>query len=204
MHDSRQPRARRPSQSTARAAGSGNGPEVRAALDALRRIVQALRGDGRRRGGLTGAQLFALQRIAEHPQSSVNDVAALTFTHQSSVSVVIQRLVRRRLVARVVSRDDRRCRCLALTGAGRRVLRRAPIAVPDRLIAALRALPAAERRILARSLDIVARSVAPGVVSHPPMFFEDGVRQRRRAPGAFPLLCGLCVLCGSLGSLVVR
>jgi DNA-binding MarR family transcriptional regulator len=149
MHDSRQPRTRPRSGSTARAAGSGHGTEVRAALDALRRIVQALRGDSRRRGGLTGAQLFALQRIAEHPQSSVNDIAALTYTHQSSVSVVIQRLVRRRLVARVVSRDDRRRQCLALTGAGRRVLRRAPIAVQDRLIAALRALPAAERRILA-------------------------------------------------------
>ena len=42
---------------------------------------------------LGSAQLFALQQIAEHPDASVNDIAALTFTHQSSVSVVIQRLV---------------------------------------------------------------------------------------------------------------
>ena len=49
--------------------------------------------DGERRAGLSSAQLFALQQIAEHPGASINDVAALTFTHQSSVSVVIQRLV---------------------------------------------------------------------------------------------------------------
>jgi hypothetical protein len=76
--------------------------EVRAALDAFRHIVQALR-VGRARveqTGLSSAQLFALQQIAEHPHASINDVAALTFTHQSSVSVVIQRLVRQRLVVK--------------------------------------------------------------------------------------------------------
>ena len=68
---------------------------MRAALDAFRHIVQALRVGraGEDAGGLGSAQLFALQQIAEHPDASINDVAALTFTHQSSVSVVIQRLV---------------------------------------------------------------------------------------------------------------
>ena len=182
MHDSRQRGARPPSGSIARAPRSAGASDVRAALDALRRMVQALRGGGRRRDRLTSAQRFALQRIAEHPHSSVNDLAALTYTHQSSVSVVVQRLVRRRLVARVVAADDRRRQRLALTPAGRRVLRSAPAAVQDRLIAALGALPAAERRVLARALDAVARAVAPGAVSHPPMFFEDSVVKRRRKP----------------------
>src|SRR2546421_7187109 len=55
-------------------------PDVRVALDAFRHIVQALRvgraGEGC--AGLGSAQLFALQQIAEHPDASVNDVAALT------------------------------------------------------------------------------------------------------------------------------
>ena len=55
----------------------------------------------------------------------MNEIAALTFTHQSSVSVVIQRLVRRGLVAKVPSRDDRRRHKLALTPKGRRLLSRA-------------------------------------------------------------------------------
>jgi DNA-binding MarR family transcriptional regulator len=165
-----------------RRAAAANAPsDIRAALDAFRRIVQALRADGRPRNGLTSAQLFALQRIAEHPHLSINDVAALTFTHQSSVSVVVQRLVRRGLVAGVRARDDRRRRSLALTAAGRRLLRGAPVAVQERLIDAIRALPIADRRALARSLGAVARSVALETLPHPPMFFEDHARPRRRA-----------------------
>jgi DNA-binding MarR family transcriptional regulator len=151
-------------------------PEVRAALDAFRHIVQALRAGraGGRRSGLSSAQFFALQQIAEHPGASINDIAALTFTHQSSVSVVIQRLVGRRYVAKVAAGDDRRRQCLALTAKGRQALGRAPVAVQEQLISAISALPAAERRALARSLAAVARMVAPdGAAPHPPMFFED-------------------------------
>lgn len=166
-----------------RAARAAQPPEVRVALDAFRHIVQALRvgraaGDT---GGLGSAQLFALQQIAEHPDASVNDVAALTCTHQSSVSVVIQRLVRQRLVAKVVSSEDRRRQRLAVTAKGRRLLGRAPVAVQEHLIAAIAALPAADCRALARSLNAIARLVAPaGAASHPPMFFEEEVSRERR------------------------
>jgi MarR family transcriptional regulator, lower aerobic nicotinate degradation pathway regulator len=150
---------------------------MRATLDAFRRIVQALRvgaRDGECRAGVSGAQLFALQQIAEHPGASINDVAALTFTHQSSVSVVIQRLVAQRFVAKVAARHDRRRQRLELTAAGRRALRSGPVVVQERLIAAISALPAAERRTLARALGDVARLVTPtGAAPHPPMLFED-------------------------------
>jgi DNA-binding MarR family transcriptional regulator len=158
---------------------------VRSALDAVRRIVQAVRAAGRNGGraaALSSAQLFALQQIAEHPRASINEIAALTFTHQSSVSVVVQRLVGRRLVAKVPADDDRRRQRLAVTAKGRGVLRRAPVpAVQERLIAAIGALPAAERRVLARSLREVARLVAPkGAARHPPMFFEDSRSSQRK------------------------
>ena len=152
------------------------------ALDAFRRIVQALRAAdraGKRRAGLSTAQLFALQQIAAHPGASINDVAALTFTHQSSVSVVTQRLVAKRLVAKVAASHDRRRQHLALTAAGKRVLQRAPQAVQERLIAAIASLKPADRRALARSLGEVARLVAPQGAPHPPMLFED-----RSAAGA--------------------
>jgi DNA-binding MarR family transcriptional regulator len=150
-------------------------PDVRVALDAFRRIVQALR-RGRAAAGRTrlgAAQLFALQQIAEHPDASVNDVAALTCTHQSSVSVVIQRLVRQKLVARVAADEDRRRQRLVVTAKGRQVLKRVPGAVQEALIAAIAALPAADRRGLARSLDAIARRIAPAGAAPPPMFFED-------------------------------
>lgn len=153
-------------------------PEVRQVLDAFRSIVQALRMDGRdvvHGARVSSAQLFALQRIAEHPSASINEIAALTFTHQSSVSVVVQKLVERGLVSKVAASDDSRRQSLALTAAGQRILRRTPAAVQERLIGAIAALPSAERRGLARVLEKVARSVAPEAARrHPPMFFEEG------------------------------
>jgi DNA-binding MarR family transcriptional regulator len=163
--------------------------EVGAALDGFRRIVQALRvgaREGERRASLSSAQLFALQQIAQHPGASINDVAALTYTHQSSVSVVIQRLVTQGLVAKGPAIDDRRRQHLGVTAAGRRVLRSAPVVVQERLIAAIAALPANDRRTLARSLGEVARLVTPdAAATHPPMLFEDApanaARRRKRS-----------------------
>ena len=158
-------------------------PGVREALDALRHIVQTLRVGraGERRAGLSSAQLFALQQIAEHPDASVNDIAALTFTHQSSVSVVIQRLVGQRLVASVPSSDDRRRHQLALTAKGRRLLSRAPAAVQEDLIAAIASLAAGDRRILARSLGQIVRQIAGGSGFGAP---ADVFRRRCRSAGA--------------------
>jgi len=157
-------------------------PDVRVALDAFRRIVQALRTPGRTTRAVSHAQLFALQQIAEHPRSSINDVAALTFTHQSSVSVVVQRLVERGLVRKVAAPEDRRRQHLVVTARGRDVLRRGPLAVPERLIAAIAALPNADRRTLAEGLGRIAAEVAPADGSHPPMFLEGrAATSRRRA-----------------------
>ena len=157
--------------------------DVRAALDAFRLIVSALRSSGtdaERRTGLTSAQLFALQRIAEHPGASVNEVAALTFTHQSSVSVVIRRLVAKRLVVKVAAKDDRRRQQLELTAAGRRSIARAPSVVQDRLIDAIAALNPRGRRTVTRLLGHIAGQLAPRVAPHPPMLFEEPQRSKRR------------------------
>jgi DNA-binding MarR family transcriptional regulator len=150
-------------------------PDVRVALDAFRHIIQALRvgRGGVEQTGLSSAQLFALQQIAEHPHVSINDVAALTCTHQSSVSVVIQRLVRQRLVVKGDSSEDRRRQQLTVTAEGRRRLRRAPTAVQEHLIAAIASLSAQDRRHLARSLSTIAKLMVPSsTAAHPPMFFE--------------------------------
>lgn len=153
---------------------------MRAALDAFRSIVQALRlSAGARAAGVSSAQLFALQQIAEYPSLSINDLAARTFTHQSSVSVVVQRLVAQRMVAKIAPPDDRRKQCLALTARGRAAVRRAPKAVQQQLIAAIAALPSRDRRALVRSLETVARRVAPDIFStRAPMLFEERGRAK--------------------------
>jgi DNA-binding MarR family transcriptional regulator len=157
------------------------GTDVRAVLDGIRRIVQVLRTssrDAERQVGLTAAQLFALQQLAASPGASVNELAARTYTHQSSVSVVVQRLVARKLVVKVISKDDRRRVRLALTDAGRAVLRRSPEPVQDRLIAGIAALPATQRQILIQALGRIAQVLATADAA-PPMLFEERGRERR-------------------------
>ena len=61
--------------------GSHRSPDLRVAIDAFRRIVQALRTsnrDAEHRVGLSAAQLFALQQLEAHPGSSINELAAHT------------------------------------------------------------------------------------------------------------------------------
>lgn len=89
--------------------------DVRAVLDAIRHIVRVLRVSSRaaeKHVGLSAAQLFALHTLAEGRTLSVNEVAQRTFTHQSSVSVVVQRLVRRGLVTRNASQQDGASNCV--------------------------------------------------------------------------------------------
>src|SRR5256885_9415730 len=84
---------------------------IRRALDAIRQIVRVLRLSATRAerdSGLSGAQLFVLQKLGDGQAISVNELALRTHTHQSSVSVVIQRLARRRLVRRLRSATEAR------------------------------------------------------------------------------------------------
>ena len=161
-------------------------PATRAVLDSIRRIVRALRESSRkteRSVGLGAAQLFVLQRLAGAPPLSINELADRTLTHQSSVSVVVSRLVRGGLVARTRAATDGRRVEITLTPAGRALLERAPAAAQDRLIGALGLLGPAARQDLARQLGRLVEAMALPP-HHPPMFFERAPRLQNapRAP----------------------
>jgi DNA-binding MarR family transcriptional regulator len=156
---------------------------TRGALDAVRRIVHALRESSRRAEkhvGLSGAQLFVLQKLAEQPGSSINALAACTHTHQSSVSAVVSRLVGRRLVRRTQSGTDGRSVQLSLTPNGRRLVDRAPDVAQGRLIRGIESLPPVRRRQLASALGELALAMDT-VDRAPVMFFEERGRRRRKA-----------------------
>jgi len=150
-------------------------PRVRAVLDALRRVVRELRLSARgaeRGAGISGAQLFVLQTLARRPASSLNDLAIRTLTDQSSVSVVVGRLVDRRLVTRKASRGDARRVELRVTPAGRRLLTRCPEPTQARVVAALGRMTAAELESLSGGLGALVREM--GIENEEPrMFFEE-------------------------------
>ena len=161
--------------SSASAAKAPN-PEIRRVLDSIRQVVRVLRLGSRnaeKTVGLSSAQLFVLQKLAEAKSLSVNEVAQRTHTHQSSVSVVVQRLVDRGLVSRVRSRKDARQMQLSVTRAGRTILRAAPKAAQDELIDALTRMPAPQVRQLAASLQQVVDLLGVSEEEPVAMFFED-------------------------------
>jgi DNA-binding MarR family transcriptional regulator len=92
-------------------------------------------------------------------------------THQSTVSVVVRRLVRRKLVKKVRAADDARRVELTLTPAGSRLLGRAPEVMQVRLANAIGALPPTERSHLARALKRLVRQIGADEATAP-MFFE--------------------------------
>jgi len=143
-------------------------------LDDLRRIVRVLRESSRaseRILGVSGAQLFALKVLAEAPSLSLNELAERTRTHQSTVSVVVKRLVEAKLVTRISSTKDARRLELRVTAKGRALLTKAPLAAQERLMDGLRKLAKHERATLADGLHglILAMDLGDEL---PAMFFE--------------------------------
>jgi DNA-binding MarR family transcriptional regulator len=157
--------------------------EVREVLDSFRRIVRLLRlasREAEREVGLSGAQLFVLQKLAEAKVLSVNDLAERTHTHQSSVSVVAQTLVDKGLIARSRAADDARRLELTLTSQAKALLRKAPGAAQGRLIEALDRLPASTRKQLAGNLSKLVEEAGLGD-EEAPMIFEDGINSKKPA-----------------------
>jgi DNA-binding MarR family transcriptional regulator len=163
--------------------------EVTLILDDLRRLVRVLRDssrDSERTFGVSGAQLFALKVLAMGPAISLNELAQRTRTHQSTVSVVVKRLVAGKLVSRATSADDARRIELAVTAKGRALLGKAPMAAQERLIEGLVRLRDGERAELATALHRLISAMQLGEET-PAMFFEDEdaalrkPRRRRRA-----------------------
>lgn len=144
-------------------------------MDAIRRLVRYLRLASRAaeaHTGVSGAQLFVVQSLAEGSVSSMAELAARTLTDPSSVSTVVARLVDRGLVARHPSREDRRRVEIALTAKGRAVVERAPELAQHRILAAIARMPVARRRSLAKIFEELVREIGADTIE-PKMFFED-------------------------------
>jgi DNA-binding MarR family transcriptional regulator len=144
-------------------------------LNSLRRVVRAFRAVAQVAEdviGISGAQHFVLQKLAEAPALSLNDLAARTMTHKSSVSVVVSRLVDRGFVRRRRSSADARGIVLTLTPAGRRALARTPQSGQARMMVALRRLPPEQLRRFARLFERFTDALGVRTLE-PAMLFEE-------------------------------
>lgn len=128
-------------------------------LAAIRRIARAAEIHSRalfRDFRLTAPQLALLKQVARHGPAPIGELAKATFTGAPTVTGIVDRLERQKLVARVRTHADRRQVLVALTPAGKRALARDPSPLHEGFRARLRELPKAEQRRLCQTLERVA------------------------------------------------
>ncbi|MEO6877453.1 MAG: MarR family winged helix-turn-helix transcriptional regulator [Gemmatimonadaceae bacterium] len=148
---------------------------VERSLNAVRSIVRALRINTRSielKMGISLAQLFVLQQLAERPADSLNELAERTATHQSSVSVVVRRLVEGGYVSRTASAADKRRIEIDVTPTGRTLLAGAPTTIQTQMVNALTSMDRNDQTTLATLLERWLRTSKIDIAS-PPMLGED-------------------------------
>jgi DNA-binding MarR family transcriptional regulator len=145
-------------------------------LDSVRRLVRLLRVSDRQAQadlGVSGAQLFVLAELGKTPALSLGDLAARTRTDQSSVSVVVTRLVEAGLITRDRDPRDARRLVLHLTASGLELLQKAPVAAQERLLRMFERLPFAERERFAETFEKIIGGVSEEDGPAPMLFEED-------------------------------
>lgn len=163
-------------------------PDVVRAINALRRMVRGLRSAAEkveRELRISAAQLFVLSELAQMPDQSVKDLAAVTMTTHSTVSQVVSQLISKGLVTRTADETDARRAVLRVTRQGTNVLKKSPRAIQEDLIEGFDSLRPSERRGLANGLEkwLEASGLA-GVPST--MLFEQPPLERPRGKAKRP------------------
>ena len=150
-------------------------------LDSIRRLVRLLRLTDRAAQselGLSGAQLFVLHELGKSAPLSLSELAEKTRTDQSSVSVVVTRLVEGGYITRDRDKRDARRLVLNLTKSGKAIAEKSPPAAQERIIEALESVSAADRK---RFADVFARIIQEigETRGAAPMIFEDELNRRQ-------------------------
>jgi MarR family transcriptional regulator, organic hydroperoxide resistance regulator len=150
--------------------------DVTAIVGGLRRVVRALElysQEVRRDFGLTAPQLWALKTLHHRGAMTVNQLAEALHVHQSSASLLVNRLERRGLVRRSRSPEDRRFVRIEPTERAMALMAEAPEPAQGRLLHGLREMPSARIRSIRRALDdLVGAMEAENVEAR--FFFEEG------------------------------
>jgi len=102
--------------------------------------------------GVTGSQLWILQEIGKNPGIGVSDLAERLSVHQSTCSLLVEKLAARKLVTKERSKEDQRRVGLRLTGEAALILKSAPGPAEGILPEALQALPENALAALDKSL----------------------------------------------------
>lgn len=139
--------------------------DVAQIVQGLRRIVKALHTYSQevyRNYGLTAPQLWALKTLQRTGPLATGDLAVALAVHQSSVSILVDRLEQRSLVRRVRGARDRRVVQIGLTRRGAALSAMAPEPAQGRLLHGLLAMPAREVREVRRAVERLVLAMEAG------------------------------------------
>lgn len=114
------------------------------------------------RCGLPASQMWALQEVFRSEGIGINDIALRMGIHQSTASLLIEKLVSAGMVAKYRQDDDQRRVRLRLESAGREALSRLPGPAEGILPAALSAMPEVVLKILNINLDALISELPSG------------------------------------------
>ncbi len=146
-------------------------PHEESVLRSIRRITRAIDLYSRKLAAscdLTGPQLACMRQLARNGETATTQLAEEVSLSPATVTGILDRLEQGGLVERQRHQDDKRRVMVALTGAGRDALHRAPPLLQDGFTQRFRSLPAASQAQLDRALqEIVAMMEAEDIDASP-------------------------------------
>lgn len=144
--------------------------QVASIVDNIRRFFQVVNDHSKlveRETGLTGSQLWAIKVIAEAQSIKPSELARRMYLHPATVVGLIDRLVKRELVLRARSEEDRRVVEIYLSAKGRELLLSAPEVPQGLLIKGLEKLsPERLSRVADGTQELVKILGAEGLPPH--------------------------------------
>lgn len=98
--------------------------DILLSLRELRKETQSLLEEQSKTYGISTTQLFILDMLDKHPQSSLQELAKLVNLSPSTTSEVVEKMVQKGYLMREQSQASRRTLALSLTVAGRETVRK--------------------------------------------------------------------------------
>jgi DNA-binding MarR family transcriptional regulator len=128
-------------------------------LSALRRLIRATDLDAKnlaRQTNLSTSQLLVMEILAAEGELTIGRIAGRVGLAQATVTVIVDRLAERLLVARQRSDADRRQVVVSLTERGRELFARAPTALQTTFLRNFSTLKGWEKTAILSSLERLA------------------------------------------------
>ena len=145
-------------------------------LLSLRKIIQAISLNSKdlsRRYGLTGPQLIILNEIANHDSLSVTELARSISLSQATVTDILNRLEKRKLIERSRDSADRRRVNIRITDQCREILSQVPPPLQETFIERYAELTEWEQLMILTSFKRVVDLVSADKINAAPFLTTD-------------------------------